>query len=177
MELLGCVRDVTVHSVKHGKMDAKTGEIVKLEMTAFDHGVQSKIKYFEFMVDTGVNKMTLSEAQWLQLQSVDRRRNPKLKKSNTRFTPFGMSSKLECISCSKCELIAQAGAKIATIVYVVRGVGESLLGLGDAKELGIVKVTKEGETCAVRQLSELAKEAVPDITEEGADGRMQEEVI
>ena len=45
---------------------------------------------------------------------------------------------------ARCILKAQAGATITTMVYVVRGAKESLLGLKDGEALGIIKIQPDG---------------------------------
>ena len=72
--------------------------------------------------------------------------NPmKLKRVKTRFTPFGTNFKLPVIGRTKCVMCAAAGAEITTIVYVVAGEAEGLLGFLDAEKLGIIKINPEGE--------------------------------
>ena len=60
---------------------------------------------------------------------------------------------------SKCILKAGAGAEVTTIVYVVKGAKDSLLGLRDGEALGIIKIQLEGEP--VRRLDMFTKEAAP----------------
>ena len=45
--------------------------------------------------------------------------------------------------------VHHAGAKISTIVYVVEGETQSLLGLRDSEKLGIIRVHPEGEKAEV----------------------------
>ena len=47
---------------------------------------------------------------------------------------------LEIMGRTRCELQARGGAKITTIVYVVKGAKESLLGLQDGEALGIIRI-------------------------------------
>ena len=77
---------------------------------------------------------------------------------------------------SKCRLTARAGNTVETVVYVVRGAKESLLGLKDGEELGIIKIQPEGglfnfTESTVRQVDD-------DIAEGGqcSGGQTQEQI-
>ena len=84
-----------------------------------------------------------------------------LKKNRVRFKPFGDNGKLNCIGRSKVHLEAKAGAKIDSMVYVIKDVSECLLGKKDAERLGIVELRPEGKAESVRKLSQTLKETVP----------------
>ena len=84
-----------------------------------------------------------------------------LKKNRVRFKPFGDNGKLHCIGRSKVYLEAKAGAKIESMVYVIKDVSECLLGKLDAERLGIVELRPEGKVESIRKLSETLKETVP----------------
>ena len=77
-----------------------------------------------------------------------------MKINKRKFVPFGTNGKLECIGRSNAVLEAEAGAKLTTMVYVIRGVSENLLGKSDAVKLGIVEFHPEGAAEKVRKLSE-----------------------
>ena len=55
---------------------------------------------------------------------------------------------------TKCLLIADCGRQITTVVYVVAGETQSLLGLGDAQALGIIQITPERQLL-VRELTKV----------------------
>ena len=63
---------------------------------------------------------------------------------------------------SKVKIKAAAGAVLHTMAYVIRGVGESLLGRADAVSLGIIQFHPEGLD-AVRRLTDTEKKPVPDV--------------
>ena len=69
-------------------------------------------------------------------------------------------------------LEAEAGAKLKTMVYVIRGVSECLLGKTDGVKLGIVEFRPEG-TETVRKLSETYKKAIPEAGHEVSGGLTQ----
>ena len=75
---------------------------------------------------------------------------------------------------TRCELQARGGAKITTIVYMVKGVKESLLGLQDGEALGIIRIETDGES--VRRLEQLTKQPVPEKKEVVSDGQTQQEI-
>jgi len=62
------------------------------------------------------------------------------------------TTKLPIRGRTKCKLTAAYGAQINTIVYVVEGEEQSLLGLKDREALGIINIKPEG-TFTVRQLA------------------------
>ena len=80
----------------------------------------------------------ISEKAWRKLKPHKGEREPLLKRNDRKFVPFGTDGKLVCIGRSKATLEATAGVKVTTIVYVIWGVSESLLGKSDAVKLGIV---------------------------------------
>ena len=62
---------------------------------------------------------------------------------------------------SKCRLQAEAGATINTMVYVAKGQEQPLLGLGDAKRLGILSINMKGgarKTDMVARLEKVIKQ-------------------
>ena len=78
---------------------------------------------------------------------------------------------------TKAILKASRGATTGTIVYVVRGSGQSLLGLKDAEDLGIVEINPEGrkDEQGVRQLVSEKKTKVPN-TGAMSGGQTQTEI-
>ena len=65
-------------------------------------------------------------------------------KCKVRFTPYGTTTGLQMIGRSKAILKNAAGGLVGTIVYIVKGNNQSLLGLKDALSLGIVTINKDG---------------------------------
>ena len=59
-----------------------------------------------------------------------------MRRNKAKLVPYGTSQDLEVMGRSKCILTAGAGAEVTTIVYVVKGANESLLGLRDGEALG-----------------------------------------
>ena len=59
---------------------------------------------------------------------------------------------------AKCRITANVGAKVTTIVYVVKGESQSLLGLVDGKALGIISIDPQGKEETVRYLSSFKRE-------------------
>lgn len=95
-----------------------------------------------------MNRTLLSERDWQQIRPCHRQCKPKFKKNKINFRPFGTKK-----SCYKKKLIAECGRRqITTIVYVVAGEKQSLLGLADTEVLGIMQITSEGQLL-VRQLT------------------------
>ena len=146
----------TVRSV-----DSNPEEEVSLIVNALTYGTESKKAKIKLVVDTGVSRTLLSEEAWLKLKPHKGERDPKLSKCKRKFVPFGTNGKLECIGMSKAVLEAKAGAKCKTMVYVIRGVAENLLGKTEAVRLGIVEFYPEGAAEFVRKLSETWKKEVP----------------
>ena len=106
------------------------------------------------LIDSGVFKTLLSEKDWRKVKQKPGESCIKLKKCSTTFRPFGTDYQLPILGRTKCIMQAAAGAQVATIVYVVKGETQSLLGLWDSEKLGIIKVNPEGEKVeVVSQLS------------------------
>ena len=138
-----------------------TGDTVKnktadLRMEVLDNGHKAKELEVNFLIDSGVYRTLLTEEQWLKVQAVKGNRKPRLKKNMVRLVPYGTSEGLTVLGRSRCTLKAGAGATVDTMVYVVKGAKESLLGLKDGEALGIIKIKPEGET--VRKLDMFTKE-------------------
>ena len=81
---------------------------------------------------------------------------------------------LEIMGRTRCELQARGGASVTTIMYVVKGAKESLLGLQDGEALGIIKIEPDGES--VRRLEQVTKQPVPEKQEVVSDGQTQQEI-
>ena len=98
----------------------------------------------ELCVDSRVYRTLLTEEQWQKVRSLSGNRKPRLKANQIRLVPYGTSQGLTVLGSARCILKAQTGATITTMVYVVRGAKESLLGLKDGEALGIIKIQPDG---------------------------------
>ena len=135
-------------------------------ITAIDHGTEGAKAEVKLLIDSGVHKTLLSEADW---KVVGKQRNGvgkvKLKINRTKFRPFGTNFTLPIIGRSKCRIMAQCGQVVNTMVYVVAGETESLLGLKDGEALGIIQIKPEGqeknEEDTVRQLYNMPRQEYP----------------
>ena len=110
------------------------------------------------------------------MQADEGNRKPKLKINKVRLVPYGTSQGLTVLGRSKCRLTARAGNTVETVVYVVRGAKESLLGLKDGEELGIIKIQPEG---GLGNFTESAVRRVDDDIAEGGQssgGQTQEQI-
>ena len=94
-------------------------DCVDVMTSALDHGVESRSQRIRYILDTGVNRILLSEDDWLTLESRSGGRQPKLKKTKRKFVPFGRKEELACLGRSKVKLRAVAGATIRSMVYVI----------------------------------------------------------
>ena len=80
-------------------------------------------------MDSGVHKTLLSERDWQKLAKGERK--VKIKRCKVNFTPYGTKINLPMLGRTKAILQARSGATLQTIVYVVKGQKQSLLGLKD----------------------------------------------
>ena len=125
-----------------------------VSIIALDKGRPSQDTSVSLLIDSGVFKTLLSEKDWRKVKQKPGESCIKLKKCRTTFRPFGTEYQLPILGRTKCIMQAAAGAQVATIVYVVKGETQSLLGLWDSEKLGIIKVNPEGEKVeVVSQLS------------------------
>ena len=76
-----------------------------------------------------------------------------------KFTAYGSETGLDMLGRTKAILTAPCGASHSSIVYIVKGTNQSLLGLKDATALGILKINPRGEVSdeTVNQLEEMKK--------------------
>ena len=89
-------------------------------------------------IDSGVLKTLLSEKDWNLVKPMQGKKPAKLKKCHTKFSLFGANVRLPMRGRVKC------GKEVKTVVYVVEGETQSLLGLRDAKALGVISTKPEG---------------------------------
>ena len=132
-------RIITVAKIR--KEEAKHGEeniVAKIKTAAMeDNGKEVSIRP---ITDTGVKKTILCKSDWAKISKYGQ-----VKKTNTRFRPYGTSVQLPIQGKAKVWLKAQAGAVIATYVYINDDDSEtSLLGKNDAERLGIIKINLRG---------------------------------
>ena len=144
--------------VHHAKEDNISCMLAPISITAVDRGRRSQTVSISLLVDSGVTKTLICEDDWKNMTRSDPKLKPKHCK--VKFKPYGTDIGLEMIGRTKAYLTASSGAKISTIVYIVRGGKQSLLGLRDAQELGILQINIEGSTETVCQLSPMKKPPV-----------------
>ena len=103
-------------------------------------------------------------------------KNPavELRKNRTKFRPYGTSYTLPVLGKAKVVLKCRAGAKVNTMVYVMRGQSESLLGKLDGQKLGIISIVPEGVAEEVRKITSVVKQ---EVRKEGivTEGQTQDE--
>ena len=122
-------------------------ELAVVKLVVLDKGRPAPQKNVKFLVDSGVKKTLLSEEMWRSVQKKAVQagvKEPQLKICKTKFRPYGTKLTLPIMGRSKCKLQAQAGANIRTMVYVVQGKEQSLLGRHDGMRLGIISVNCAG---------------------------------
>ena len=122
----------------------KESKAAEVKVQVLDHCKETSRGMIKLLVDSGVNKTSLSEKDWRTIQSYGGLKT-RLRKIRTKFVPFGTSYSLPILGRVKCELTAKGGASMQTIIYVVKEAKESLLGLNDGEALGIIKIQPEGE--------------------------------
>ena len=95
-----------------------------------------------WLADSGVTRSIISETSWEKL----RQENPQmvLKKNTVIFRPYGTKVRLPIVGRSKVKMENQNGKKVKTMVYVVKGKSECLLGRKDGINLGIITINEKG---------------------------------
>ena len=153
---------------------AKIAEVV---LTAMDHGVEAKEASVELLINSGVNKTLLSEKDWKKVKAVRGERPPKLKKNAIKFVPFGTKINLPILGRTRCKLRAVNGASVKTLVYVVEGQKQSLMGLKDGEALGIIKIDPKGASeDKVNHLDAMKKEEPVKLGKIVSGGQTQAEI-
>ena len=183
VESVGRVKEEAegVRAVKSEK-----SEVSRVRLTVLDKGKASEKEDVELLIDSGVNKTLLSEKDWQKFKAKPGERKLKLKRCFTKFSPFGTKVTLPMMGRSVCRMEARGGAKVTTMVYVVKGESQSLLGLKDGKALGIIDIKPEGrvevDTEDVKEDTEEVNHVTPtkkeNKVEEGlvSDGQTQNEI-
>ena len=103
-------------------------------------GVKIEAKW---TADSGVSKSLLREEEWEKMKN--KNSSLKLKKNKINFRPYGTKIILPVIGRAKVVLQCQSGAKVKSMVYVVKNQRESLLGRRDGQKLGIIQIIPEGK--------------------------------
>ena len=151
------VSEVLVRAVNHES--TRLGDVT---ITPLDQGVAGGQTMVQLLIDSGVHKTLLSEKDWKALnKQMPGGGMARLKINRTKFRPFGTNISLPILGRTKCRLKSKAGKEVLTIVYIVAGETESLLGLKDGENLGIIRIKPEGDEAAgsqaVRQLYDVPK--------------------
>ena len=152
---LGRVLESQPEEVNAAEQASEKNVTVSLQFTAFDKGNPSDTVKFEPLVDSGVHKTLLSEEDWMKV--VNGGRKVRIKKCRVNFRPYGTKINLPMVGRTKATMTAKSGATTKTIVYVVKGQKQSLLGLRDAKALGIIQINPEGSEIVGQLMCPVAK--------------------
>ena len=153
-------------------------ELARVEMVMMDQGRQSKSKRVKLLVDSGVRKTLINEEIWKKMQKKTGGQDLRLKKCTTKFRPYGTQEYLLVMGRSKCRMKAEAGATIRSMVYVIRGIEQPLLGLEDAKRLGIIRMNMRGASQQVDTVARLERVVKQPAVKTGvvSGGQTQEEI-
>ena len=172
------VNRVTEEQVRASRTDAINEDLAKVEMTMIDHGRQAPARNVKLLVDSGVRKTLINEDIWRKMQKKAGGQNLKLKKCKTKFRPYGTKQHLPIIGRSKCRMQAEAGATIHSMVYVMRGQEQPLLGLIDAQRLGIIQMNMKGAAQKEDVVARLEKVEKEQTVKSGpvSGGQSQEEI-
>ena len=158
---VGIVVEHTTETVCRAGQRAGKCKEVDMVIQAVDKGQHMEKVEFKPLVDSGVYRTLISEADWKVMKK--KNRSLRIKKCRVKFTPYQTKEGLHMLGRTKAILRAAGGATVGTIVYIVGGSGQSLLGLKDGENLGIIKINPEGKVDqeGVRQLATYRKEQVP----------------
>ena len=170
------VQDGSVNCSSQAGFKKDISEKAKIKLTVMDHKKKAEEIEVELLVDSGVNKTLLSEKDWEKVKPKLKGKPATLKKSHTKFSPFGTELKLPMLGRTRCQMVARCGRQITTIVYVVKGESQSLLGLRDGKALGITSIDPEGSyTQKVGRVTDIKK---AELVKQGvvSGGQKQEEI-
>ena len=83
----------------------------------------------------------MSERDWEKMSKANKQLE--LKKNTVRFIPYGTAKVLPVMGRAKVVMQNQRGIQRKTMVYLVEGQTESLLGKQDAEALGILNIVPE----------------------------------
>ena len=146
--------------------EPEDNNVAKVKMAAMeDDSHECSIKP---ITDTGVKKTILCKSDWAKIAKYGQ-----VLKTSTRFRPYGTSVQLPIRGKAKVYLKAQAGAVIATYVYISEDDSEtSLLGKHDAERLGIVQINSRGSREEVKRIKICRK---PDLEKEKKNAKTPEQ--
>ena len=101
---------------------------------------QTKIPW---TVDSGAPKTMLAERHmgWV----LQKNQEVQLKRSNVRFRPYNTDKVIPLLGMCYVKLRNKKGKSVTTRIYVVEGETESLLGRQDAIDLGILRISPDGD--------------------------------
>ena len=120
----------------------KPGEVEEMVQVAIRPRRGGKFEGVSWLPDSGVKRTLLAEEDWEKLKQQNS--DTKLRKNNVVFSPYGTNLKLPVKGRVKVVLQNERGLQVRTIVYVVKGQTESLLGKRDGEALGIVRIDNKG---------------------------------
>ena len=135
-EKLGRIVEVVAAAKEVGDLESDADDpIVRVDIRP---RIGGKFMTNTWLADSGVKRTLLAEADWEKMKG----HNPKikLKKNKVTFSPYGTKIKLEVKGRAKVVLKNRCGLQVNSIVYVVKGQTESLLGQRDGRALGIIKI-------------------------------------
>ena len=101
----------------------------KLVFTPKDHGRPSKEMNLNLLIDSGMHKTIISKKDWNLVKPKSVEKRLKLKKCNKKFRPFRTKVYLPIMGRIKGNMRTASGAKMKTMIYVVKVETDSLLGL------------------------------------------------
>ena len=143
---VGRVKEELTDENKVRALGEKKSEEAKVVVTSLSSETgDSKETKMKLLIDSGVNRSLISEQDWNKIKLADGEK-PVLKKCDIKFSPFGTKYSLPMMGRTRALLRNEQGGVMRTVVYVVKGEKQSLLGLKDARALGIVKIDPAGES-------------------------------
>ena len=138
-ESIGRVVEAKGETVAFSKESGIKDPMVKVSLKPRLGAASRQVRW---LADSGVRRTLLAEPEWMALKKA----NPgtRLKKNEVSFTPYGTKYKLPVLGRAKVVMTNLKGMKINSMVYVVKGQKESLLGQSDGVRLGILSINPEG---------------------------------
>ena len=160
---------VVEEQVRASKTDQAKEDLATVEMVMIDHGRQASARKVRLLVDSGVRKTLINEEIWKKMQK---------KAGGENLKPYGTKEHLPIMGRSKCKMQAEAGATIHSMVYVMRGKEQPLLGLLDAQRLGIIQMNMKGAGQKVDTVARLEDTGKQPIVNRGtvSGGQTQQEI-
>ena len=163
-ESVGRVKEEPTENVRSVENETKSKgeETAKVSIQTLSLQDKSEDTNVSLLIDSGVKRTLLSEKDWRKMKPMKGQKPIQLKTCYTKFCPFGTNYSLPMLGRVRAILTSASGATTRTVVYVVKGEKQSLLGLKDGKALGIITITPEGRSKEqeVRRLSDERKQKV-----------------